>query len=365
MRVLLSFNLFLKSALVLVIVFVATDMLFASEDWAYDLRYEEFLTQAEQGSGSAMYELGEMTERGHGTTRNIEQAIKWYEKAIKNNNSSANVRLGRFYLEGVDVKKDYKKALSYFLKAKKGKSTGTYYYLAVMYENGYGIRKNLSLAKEYYDKADKWGHYGAKEKSNKIARLLRKKNKKNQNLIAGQPEVNATHKNQTKIDTTTEITKSKRQFVTIKDIKKKILTGMWFNGDSPLGFLPSPRTYCISKNKKSLRCVSKEFSRNIGREKVYYLIESNVSKIDNYGDFTISYKNKVTKVDVNSPVNESGEKYVSLIKVGLQKKKHILKCNVSGKNVKCKKDGMQNYVFVNLKKERNRNTKQVFEQAFE
>ncbi|MFV1982965.1 MAG: tetratricopeptide repeat protein [Thiohalomonadales bacterium] len=303
-----------------------------------------------------MYELGVMTERGHGTDKNIEQAIEWYNKAIENGDSSAYVRLGKLYLDGVSVDKNYDKAFNYFKNAEKGKSYDAYYYLAVMYENAYGTTKNLSLAKVNYDKAAKWGHYGAKEKSKKITKLLNKDKKKKKQLAKSKeklPNVEISKpKIQTKIDISTEIEKpkAKRQFVTIKDIKKSLLTGMWFDGDTPLGFLPSPRTYCISKNKMGLHCVSKEMLKNTGREKVYYLIESKISNIDNYGDFIITYKNKVTKVDVYKQTNEYGENYVTRIKVGPQNKSHILKCNVTGENVNCNKNGMQSYIFINLTK---------------
>jgi hypothetical protein len=369
LRLFVEFKLKLNSFFIVVIMMSYTSSLLASDDWVHDLRYKEFLTEARNGSGAAMYELGVMTERGHGTEKNIDEAIKWYQKAIENDSSSAYVRLGKIYLEGVSVDKNYDLAFQYLQKAKKSNSSGSYYYLAIMYENGYGTTKNLTVAKQNYDKASKWGHYGAKEKSKKIAAILSSIKIKKKPVIAKKvekkPVVDIAHVNKTKIDTTKEIVpvKPAKQFVTIKDIKKSLLTGMWFNGDSPLGFLPSPRTYCISKNKVGLRCVSKEMSRNTGREKVYYLIESTISDIDNYGDFTITYKNKVTKVDVFNTVNELGEAYVSRIKVGTQKKLHILKCNVTGKNVSCNKNGMQNYVFVNLTKKNK--TRHVFQPAFE
>ncbi len=362
------FKFILNSIFCIVILIGNVELVLASEDWVHDLRYKEFLTEANNGSGAAMYELGMMTERGHGTERNIDKAISWYKKAIENDNSSAYVRLGKLYLEGMGVDKNYKLSFKYLQSAEKHKTSGAYCYLAVMYENGYGTAKNLSLAKQNYDKAAKWGHYGAQEKSKKIAALLNRSGKKTSvrpKQLVAKSTTKAKYKNKTKIDTTTELTKvkQKNQFVTIKDIKKSLLTGMWFNGDSPLGFLPSPRTYCISKNKIGLRCVSKEMSRNTGREKVYYLIESKISEIGNYGDFIITYKNKVTKVDIYKPLTESGETYVSRIKVGPQKKEHILKCNVSGINVSCIKNGMQNYVFVNLTNKHKK--KYIYKSAFE
>ncbi len=371
----LNLKTFLKVAVIFTLATSNINYLFASDDWVYDLRYKEFIAEANKGNGAAMYELGVMTEHGRGTEKNINEAITWYEKAIKQDNASAYVRLGKLYLEGVSIGKNYEKAFKYLQKAKENKSYGAYYYLAIMYEKGLGLTKNLSLAKINYDKAAKWGHYGAKEKSKKIAVLLinekRKKQKTNEQkkqLELSQYEetvaAEVRRKNQTKINTKKMASKkSKKSLVAINDIKKNLLKGMWFNGDSPLGFLPSPKTYCISKNKLGLRCVSKEIVRNTGREKIYYLIESKISDINKLGDFTIIYKNKVTKVEVLNQVNASGEQYISRVKVGPQKKEHVLKCNVTGKNVSCNKNGMVNYVFVNLIKKKV--SKHVFVQAFE
>ncbi|MFV1982449.1 MAG: tetratricopeptide repeat protein [Thiohalomonadales bacterium] len=366
LRIILNFKFTINIIFISVITLSNFNLILASDDWVHDLRYKEFITEADNGSGAAMYELGIMTERGHGTEKNIEKAIAWYIKAVENDYPSANVRLGKLYLEGVSVDKNYDLAFKYLQSAKKSNASGAYYYLAVMYENGYGTKQDLTRAKQHYDKAAKWGHYGAQEKSKKIAAILKEANNKPQVAIKVKEKsiVDLKHENKTKVKTSQKIVavKKKKPFVTIKDIKKSLLSGMWFNGDSPLGFLPSPRTYCISKNKIGLRCVSKEMSRNTGREKVYYLIESKISDIDNYGDFTISYKNKVTKVDVYNSVTESGETYVTRIKVGEQKKTHILKCTVTGKNVNCNKNGMQNYQFVNLIR---KSKKYSFQPAFE
>ncbi len=375
LRMMLNLKLFLKIAAIFTLAISNIHYLFASDDWVYDLRYKEFIVEANKGNGAAMYELGVMTERGHGTEKNIDEAITWYGKAIKHDNASAYVRLGKLYLEGVSIGKNYEKAFKNFQKAKDNKSYGAYYYLAVMYEKGLGLTKNLLLAKTNYDKAAKWGHYGAQEKSKKIAVLLNNDKRKQQKINAQKKRLELSQyeetvaaevrrKNQTKINTNKVVSKkTKKSLVAINDIKKSLLKGMWFNGNSPLGYLPSPKTYCISKNKLGLRCVSKEILRNTGREKIYYLIESTISDINQSGDFIITYKNKVTKVDVLNPVSASGEEYVSRVKVGSQKKEHILKCNVTGKNVSCNKDGMVNYVFVNLTKKKT--GKHVFVQAFE
>lgn len=365
----------LKIAIIFTLAFSNANYLAASEDWVYDLRYKEFLVEANNGNAIAMYELGVMTEHGRGTEKNIDKAIVWYKKAIEHDNSSAYVRLGKLYLEGVSVNKNYNKAFQYLQSAKNNKSYGAYYYLALMHEKGFGVPKNLSLAKSNYDKAAKWGHYGAQEKSKKIAVLLnneklkqQKNNIKKKQLDLSQYEESVAaevrRKNQTKVNTKKlAAKKSKVSLAAINNVKKNLLKGMWFNGDKALGFLPSPKTYCISKNKQGLRCVSKEMLRDTGREKVSYLIESTISDISQSGDFTIIYKNKVTKVDVYNSVSASGNDYVSRIKVGPQMKQHVLKCNVTGKNVSCNKNGMVNHVFANLTKKKS--TKHVFVQAFE
>ena len=52
-----------------------------------------------------------------------EQAIKWYEKAAKQNHADAQYQLGLCYEKGQGVKQDLKMARKWFEKAAKNGST--------------------------------------------------------------------------------------------------------------------------------------------------------------------------------------------------------------------------------------------------
>ncbi len=49
----------------------------------YDLAFKIFLKLAEEGDDSSMDRIGSMYDAGEGVEPNLEQAIYWYERAIK------------------------------------------------------------------------------------------------------------------------------------------------------------------------------------------------------------------------------------------------------------------------------------------
>jgi TPR repeat protein len=56
-----------------------------------------------------------MYEDGKGVTRDLEQAVSWYQKAAEQGNAVAQNNLGLMYLNGSGVKKDSSQAV-YWLK---------------------------------------------------------------------------------------------------------------------------------------------------------------------------------------------------------------------------------------------------------
>lgn len=56
--------------------------------------YQVQLTEAKKGDARAQYFLGEMYERGLGTTQNIDEAFKWYAKAAQQGDPLAKRKMG-------------------------------------------------------------------------------------------------------------------------------------------------------------------------------------------------------------------------------------------------------------------------------
>ena len=64
----------------------------AEESWAPNV-FNFQLTMAERGHVEAQYLLAGMYAEGHGTERDMELALQWYQKAAANGHSDAQQRL--------------------------------------------------------------------------------------------------------------------------------------------------------------------------------------------------------------------------------------------------------------------------------
>lgn len=85
---------------------------------AYSNNLVSFLEEeCKNGNGKVCFELGHKYMSGKGVKKNINTALKLYQKAFDFNHPVAYVELGRLYLNGKIVKKDLKKAKNYFQKA--------------------------------------------------------------------------------------------------------------------------------------------------------------------------------------------------------------------------------------------------------
>lgn len=78
---------------------------------------DEILVKAESGDPYAQTTLGVCYELGQDLPKNLELAIKWYEKAAEHGWPGALVRLGRCYAEGIGVSKNLQKAAALWLQA--------------------------------------------------------------------------------------------------------------------------------------------------------------------------------------------------------------------------------------------------------
>lgn len=56
--------------------------------------------EAEQGDMKAQQQLGVRYEAGRGVEQNYEEAVKWYRKAVEQEDDEAEYRLGNCYYEG-------------------------------------------------------------------------------------------------------------------------------------------------------------------------------------------------------------------------------------------------------------------------
>ena len=78
-----------------------------------------YLQAAEQGDGTAQYNLSLHYEQGKGVEKNLQKALYWLYKAVENNEDLALRRLGDHYRDGLYpyISKDINKAKEYWKKA--------------------------------------------------------------------------------------------------------------------------------------------------------------------------------------------------------------------------------------------------------
>jgi len=90
----------------------------ASHEASATLLLAHLQKSAEQGDMHACAMLGEFYASGwNGVTKDLNQALAWFHKAIALGNSDAAIRLGQFYLFGESLPLDNAQALFYFRKA--------------------------------------------------------------------------------------------------------------------------------------------------------------------------------------------------------------------------------------------------------
>lgn len=119
-----------------------------------------------QGNAEAMANIGDLYKNGKGVSKDMKQAIQWYEKAASQEKPSADAlsSLSLLYRDGNDVAKDEKKAGELLEKACNLGDAQSCFYRAADYENGRdGTQKDLSKAVIFYEKASNFGDNRASE----------------------------------------------------------------------------------------------------------------------------------------------------------------------------------------------------------
>ncbi len=118
--------------------------------------FELFAEKAEEGDVDAMYTLGWLYRYGKGGEPDIEQAVRWYERAAELGNAAASLDLGCMYDNGEGVGQDYVKAFEYYQRAVEKGSAVAMNNLGWLYERGVGVpegRKDIYKAIGYYEAA--------------------------------------------------------------------------------------------------------------------------------------------------------------------------------------------------------------------
>lgn len=301
-------------------------------DYVWEERFNTQLLKAEQGDTKAQYAIGKMYEKGRGTDKNQVKAFQWYIKSAKQGNKRAAYKIGYGFLKGRGISKNSGKALKWLrISAAKGYERAEFY-IGEIYEKGVGVMRDLDVSLLWYKKAQEGGYAPA---NNRVARVqaLQKKQGYQRTI---QSETVA----RKKIARTQKVSIKQPTLTT----KALLLKGGWKKRNKPVEYLPSSIAKCKDTGK-TLECVSKNLTRNIGMADITYRTKATLYSIKNNGTFKISYRNKVVAIEVTDPeFAESGGKVP--VKIGWQAVEHSLVCKVKGtKEVKCKKNKVRTVKF--------------------
>lgn len=120
------------------------------------------LELAENGNSYAQAEVGLYYDLGEYCEQNMEEAVKWYEKAADQGNFMANYNLAGCYFNGQGVEKDEDKAIYLYRRAADIGEVDSQIRMGFMYLEGRGsLEKSLEQALEWWTKAAYQGNKDA------------------------------------------------------------------------------------------------------------------------------------------------------------------------------------------------------------
>jgi len=110
-----------------------------------------------QGDAEAHFNLGESYYNGRGVSRDVTQAVIWYQKAAEQDYAKAQLKLGDCLFDGYGIVKDMPQAINWYNKAAEQGIAEAQYNLGTIYEKGNGIEKDGNTALYWYEKAIREG----------------------------------------------------------------------------------------------------------------------------------------------------------------------------------------------------------------
>jgi localization factor PodJL len=117
--------------------------------------------EAEGGSASAAFALGNRYARGDGVPKDLESAARWYTSAAQAGMAPAQFNLGVLHEEGEGVKQDPRQALLWYIAAAEQGHQEAQFRLGVLYGSGNGANRDYLQAAKWYRRAALQDHRDA------------------------------------------------------------------------------------------------------------------------------------------------------------------------------------------------------------
>lgn len=108
-------------------------------------------TQAEAGSVTAQFDLGNRYLEGDGVEQDNFEALRWFTLAAENGNGNAQYNIAVMYLNGIGVVRDPEQAVAWFVKAAENGDSPSQFTLGVLLFNGQlGLTENIPEAYKWF-----------------------------------------------------------------------------------------------------------------------------------------------------------------------------------------------------------------------
>jgi flagellar biosynthesis GTPase FlhF len=133
----------------LVIVVFVTEISGVRADMVFDFQ----MKLAKKGNAEAQFKVGEMYEAGRGVKKNMQEAMKWINKAAAQGNNAASYKLLYHDLEKNGINTDNKTQLVALKSAAHAGDGYAQYYVGLMHSRGVGLEKNNDQALDWLGKA--------------------------------------------------------------------------------------------------------------------------------------------------------------------------------------------------------------------
>ena len=114
---------------------------------------EWFRKAAKHNNTQAQNLLGICYHNGEGVAQDYVEAVKWFRKAAEQNDAHAQFGLGTCYYKGQGVTQDYVEAVKWYRRAAEQNDAKAQNFLGTCYANGQGVAKHEAEAVKWYRKA--------------------------------------------------------------------------------------------------------------------------------------------------------------------------------------------------------------------
>lgn len=128
------------------------------EGGRFDEAYVRCLPLAEAGSTPAQIRLGWMYQAGKGVQKDLEEAKRWYTRAIRSESPKAEFCLATVCWE----KRDAQQTIEWLERSAAKGYAPAMYELGRMYNVGYGVPEDTRKGLEYTERAARKGHLFAR-----------------------------------------------------------------------------------------------------------------------------------------------------------------------------------------------------------